>query len=146
MKKTGKVLLATLALALIPTGLSAASTTKVGTTQQWAAWARIGKPAVTQVVKAYNQVQGAVAIGNVAGAEAGFISFSNAAVKLAAIDDSPGPKTNAQILICAEASNVWAWLGYQALAVNGPVAQFRAETLVVTNDYNELTTLMGAKQ
>jgi hypothetical protein len=115
-------------------------------TTPWRIWAQNGRPAIDKVDSIYNSVEAALKASNATASKADFIKFSNAAVVLASISDSPSKSLNAVIVKSGVAANTWAWDGYLYISTLKAryITDFKAETTALTKDLTAMDNYMVA--
>lgn len=78
----------------------------------WKTWGNGASPAFDKLTATYNQVQKALKGSNVAQIQTLFRTYSSESVTFASYADSPNKTVNADVLVVAQTSNTWAWVGY----------------------------------
>ena len=116
------------------------------TTSPWQIWAQNGRPAVNKVDSIYNSIEAALTANNATASKADLIKFSDAAVVLASISNSPSKKLNAVIIKSGVAANTWAWDGYLYISTlkTAYLNDFKTETTVLTKYLTSMDNYMVA--
>ena len=113
-----KTIVVTLAL-LAGSLFVAAPAGAVGTQNQWQSWWTHASAPAKAFDASYNGAIKVLQNGTPAQAEVALKGLSIASVNLAAQADSPGPKTNRDLLLVAQDGNTVAWTAYTLIITNG---------------------------
>ncbi len=146
MRKRVLVGVPVLVMALAIGGVSFPLSIAHAQTPAWDAWAKAGKPAIQSVATGWSAIESAINANDKAAVKADFIKFSNDAVGLASIDDSPSAQLNRIVIETSLAGNSCAWTGYIYVVTmtSSALNRFKYEATLFTKDLNSMTAVMTA--